>query len=287
MPTIYIDVLFLVNFFINTIIIYCTGKTLRLKLSLIRIIIGACSGALYSVFMFFPDFNLFYTASSKIFFSLFIIAVSYNIKGIKLFLKATLLFYLVTVFFGGCVFLLFCFTDIGAKTGAVIKNGIIYFDIQWHILFISVLSSFLFATVALKILSRKNAKEYIPLQIVYLGKSVFLTALVDTGNTLSDPITNESVIVAEFESIKEILPPDFNKDTFANENTNLLSRMRIIPFSSVGKENGILIGFKPDKIISKTSENEFEICDAIIGISNTSLSKDKSFQALLPPGIIM
>ena len=64
------------------------------------------------------------------------------------------------------------------------------------------------------------------------------------------------------------------------------TRFRLIPFSSIGKSNGILVGFKPDKIIVKTNEEVFEIKESIVGIYNNILSSEGNYSALLNPDIL-
>ena len=43
-----------------------------------------------------------------------------------------------------------------------------------------------------------------------------------------------------------------------------ISRFRLIPFSSLGKQNGMLIGFKPDKAIIRFEGMEIEKNNVII-----------------------
>ena len=43
-----------------------------------------------------------------------------------------------------------------------------------------------------------------------------------------------------------------------------ISRFRLIPFSSLGKQNGMLVGFKPDKVLIKFDENEIEKKNVIV-----------------------
>ena len=62
-------------------------------------------------------------------------------------------------------------------------------------------------------------------------------------------------------------------------------RARLIPFSSLGKENGMLLGFVPDKaeIYDECGVRVLEKC--VVGIYEHSLSKDRSYAALLNPYI--
>ena len=298
-PIVYIDVLFLTNFLINLVLLYVTGKLASIKISGLRVFISSVLGALYSVFMFFPNLSIFYTGFAKFLSALAIVAVAYNIKGIRLYLKTLGLFYVVTLCFGGGVFALFYFTGIGSMLGAVVRNGIIYFNLPWQLLFISIALSYIIISGVWKAVLGRVTKSscYINLIISYYNKQTSVRALLDTGNSLHDPISNFPVIVTEYDCLKNILPENFLKavksDTLNFENiscisdTVLLNKLRIIPFSSLGKENGMLIGFRPDSVVADINETNRTIENVIIGICSVRLSKDGSFHALINPEIII
>ena len=67
---------------------------------------------------------------------------------------------------------------------------------------------------------------------------------------------------------------DINIDKYA-------SKIRIIPFTSLGKENGILIGIKSDNIKVYHDDKETYIENVIIGIYNGNLSKNNKYKALI------
>lgn len=68
--------------------------------------------------------------------------------------------------------------------------------------------------------------------------------------------------------------------------TNWFSRFRIIPFSSLGKENGILIGFRPDYVEVWNKQNKREYREVIVGICNKKLSPNNRYKALLNPDLV-
>jgi stage II sporulation protein GA (sporulation sigma-E factor processing peptidase) len=68
--------------------------------------------------------------------------------------------------------------------------------------------------------------------------------------------------------------------------TNWLKRVRIIPFSSIGKENGILIGLRPDYIEVGENNEKRRGQDVIIGICNKALSKEQEYRAILSPELV-
>ena len=62
--------------------------------------------------------------------------------------------------------------------------------------------------------------------------------------------------------------------------------MKIIPFKSIGNENGILIGFKPDYLEIEYEDEIINIKDAIIGIYENKLSKSDRYSAIFGLNII-
>ena len=61
----------------------------------------------------------------------------------------------------------------------------------------------------------------------------------------------------------------------------LRNRCRIIPFSSVGKSNGMIIGIRPDYIKIYEEENIKIIKKVIIGIYDKKLSKSNRYSGLI------
>ena len=84
---IYIDVLIIVNLFVNYFILLTTSKFLNLKLKLSRLILGEILGAIYSLYIFIPEPNLFISILIKLFMSIIMVAVSFEFRTIQQFLK--------------------------------------------------------------------------------------------------------------------------------------------------------------------------------------------------------
>ena len=82
------------------------------------------------------------------------------------------------------------------------------------------------------------------LEIFYNGKLEKVKTMIDTGNLLQDPITNEDVIIVEKDSLKNLVSKDIldNIDNIVsgkwlNSSSIYEYKFKIIPFSSLGKEN--------------------------------------------------
>ncbi len=119
------------------------------------------------------------------------------------------------------------------------------------------------------------------------SKYTYINAIIDTGNFLREPITKTPVIVVEKDVLINIVPDyilnnlneiidgkDFDLEDYS-------SKIRIIPFTSLGKENGILLGLKADNVEIDLEENTMNITDVIIGIYNGHLSKNGKYKALI------
>ncbi len=142
-----------------------------------------------------------------------------------------------------------------------------------------------------------NRVYRVPLEILCDGKQVRTTALVDTGNHLKDPLNRQSVIIVDKNALTNLLPPKLTEvivDLGEGEVTAIdhltgiqewQTRLRLIPFSSIGKNNGILIGFRPDEV--KIGGNSFPgLVQPTIAVHPYSLDPDGEYMALVPPVLV-
>ena len=98
------------------------------------------------------------------------------------------------------------------------------------------------------------------------------------------------VVVIEKSELKYFLSEDVveifdeeNLDDFYNKvfelNTEWRTRLRIIPFSSLGSESSMMIGFKPDRVYIYDRNVETE--RVIIAVCDKKLSRDDTYNALI------
>jgi len=292
--TVYADILFLINFAINFPVLYMTGKMARLHPPLWRLTLGAVLGATYAALMFFPRLSFGYSALAKVLFSLSVVALTFHIRGVRLYIKTVGFFYLVTFCLGGSVMALFYFTGAGVSLGAVVKNGILYMNLPWKTLLLSVGISYCILCIGWGFLQNRLSKENMirKVGIFWDGREVWLDALLDTGNALCEPFSGAPVIVAEYERLLPVLPPALAGAFSEGEprveeitDEKIRGRIRVIPFSSLGKEHGMLIGFRPDQAKLLENEQIKDTGEVIVGIYTKPLARDRSYEALLPPEI--
>jgi stage II sporulation protein GA (sporulation sigma-E factor processing peptidase) len=299
---VYGDILFLENLVINYLILLVTAKFSMSRTSNLRLFLGSMVGASYVLLMILlPELKVFTTFMAKFLLSFAIIAVAFHFEKLVAFLKTLALFYATTFIFAGAGFALLYFT----QNGGVVRNGVIITALpllgtKWTQVLLAIAVAGIVIRVFWDIIQYKFIKEklLVQLMISFDNKAIVLYALVDTGNSLHDPLTNMPVVVVEFNAIKEILPVeirsifeetgenDLNSMTKAISCSSWFSRFRLIPFTSLGKENGMLIGFRPDFIEIDRDNEKKGISDVIIGIYNKALSKNEKYKALLSPELM-
>lgn len=139
---------------------------------------------------------------------------------------------------------------------------------------------------------------FYPIQIDWDGQQLKLNALLDTGNRLHDPLSKLPVIIIEFSRIKNFLPKevvdltesfitgDIAETTDWELPGRWIERVRILPFNSLGREHGVLFGFRPDQIRIWQRQQQVIIKNAIVALYNRPLSPEDAFQALIPPTVL-
>ena len=294
--TIYIDVILIENLLMNYIILFATAVVLKLKVKHVRLILASLVGAIYTIISYVSGLRIYSNFLLKLILSIIIIYIAFNPQNIKKTLKFTLIFYLTSFVFGGAAFALIYVV----KPQELLKNnGLVLSSNSLKIIFTSAIIAFIVIIIGFKVVKNKiSAKDmYCDIEIKLNNKKIETKAMIDTGNLLKEPITNTPVVVVEhtllyecipkeiLNHIEDILGGDFSKisDEIKQE---YISRLKVIPFSSLGKQNGMLLGIKADGIEIKDEDEEKKVDNVIIGIYNKSLTKRGEYRALIGIGTL-
>jgi stage II sporulation protein GA (sporulation sigma-E factor processing peptidase) len=97
---------------------------------------------------------------------------------------------------------------------------------------------------------RIGVRRYHTVRVDYGGKTIRFPALADTGNTLRDPLTGESVLVADCVAARELLGLTQNQlqDPAGTMEEFAQCRFRLIPYQTVGQKGSFLLGLRCDGI---------------------------------------
>lgn len=284
--TVYIDIIFLENLFMNYIILFATGTILKIPLKIIRTFISSTIGSIYAVLSYVSPVEIYSNTILKIILSFSMVYIAFNSKSIKLFIKQLIIFYLTSFTFGGVAFAFLYFIS---PQNILMEQGVLIGTYPIKIILVAGIAGFIIITTAFKNIKGKLSRKdmYCNIKIIMNSKSVYTKAIIDTGNFLKEPITKTPVIVVEKEILKDIIPEYIleNLEKIINgENIELneyISKIRLIPFTSLGKENGVLLGLKLDKVVVETEEKYVDINNIIIGIYNGVLDKNAKYRALI------
>ena len=284
---IYLDIVLLENFIMNYIIIFSTAIISKSKISNFKFLIASFFASLYSIINYIYKIRTFQNFFIKIIVSIIIVLVAFESYKIKMFLKKLILFYLVSFTFGGIAFMLLFLIN---PSNIIIKNGILTGTYPVKVTILGgILGFFIICCVSFFIKDRLKKKSMLcDLEIIYKGKYKKLKTMIDTGNLLKEPISQADVIIVEKNSLKEIVENEIldNLDNIvqgkwldAMENVHSY-KFKLIPFSALGNENGLMIGFKPD-YVRILDEEEYIRNDVIIGIYNGKLCKSNLYNSLI------
>ena len=134
MQTIYVDILFLLNFFIDYIIIITTAFVCGREHNFKRIITASTVGALYSVAVFFPQLKILNILLLKISISIIITVISFKFLSLWSHIKIVITYYFVNFIYGGGIYVFYRFTSLGSRMNY--SNGEYYIDIPLFIIII-------------------------------------------------------------------------------------------------------------------------------------------------------
>ncbi len=294
---IFAEYLLIENAIINYIILYVAKSITRTKTTRLRMLLAAIVGSIYTLVFFFPSLQFMTKFSIKFCLSILIIILAFNPNRLNLFLKQLSAFYVVSFIFAGASIGIYFISN--NTPNSIFKLNIKGFPVKYLILGIFV-ATILIKNILKYYFVKVNKENYLTKVTVALNqKKAYFTALIDTGNSLKEPITKTPVIIAEFEALDYILPSNViemymnNRDKDLEHMGKIMDEvkdkmvLRLIPYKSIGNTNGMIIGFKPDYVVISFKDGRKEINkDIIIGIYNEKLSTDHQYNGLLHPEIL-
>jgi len=286
--TLYIDLILLENVIMNYIIILTTGMVCRANIKQLRIILSSLLGAVYAIIIYILKFKIYTNQITKVIVSICMVYVAFNSNNIKVMIKQLLIFYLTSFCFGGVAYYLLY--NINPN---LIKNinGVFVGSYPIKIAILGGILGFFIINISFKIIKNKLTKKDMlyDVDIYYKEEKSSIKVILDTGNLLTDPITNIPVLIVEDKKLTNIIPQNILDNinniilgnTLEEINEDIKIRCSIIPFSSIGKKNGIIIGFRPDYIKIYTDTGEEIRKKVIIGIYNNKITKNGLYSGLI------
>lgn len=289
--TIYIDIIFIENLLMNLIILNATGIILKIKTKTWRIFLSSLVGAIYVIITYITKIEIYTSLILKAILAVIMIYIAYEPQNIKKMLKQIAIFYLTSFIFGGVTLYLIYYIK---PQEILIKNGIYVGEYILKVILLGAIVAYVMIKICFKIIKTKITSKdmFCKLKIKLNGKTIEAIAMIDTGNLVKEPITNTPVIIVESGLLEETLPYEIlnNLEKILCGDFSQISeeiqdeyshKFRCIPFSSLGKPNGMLLGIRAEQIEVITEDNNKITNNVIIGIYDKSLTKNGEYRALI------
>lgn len=118
-------------------------------------------------------------------------------------------------------------------------------------------------------------QTYVPVELFYSGKRVYLTALQDTGNTLRDPITGRPVLVVGADVAQRLTGLTVEQLRKPVESVGTIPGLRLIPYRAVGQEGGLLLALKLQQVKIGTWRGS-----SLVAFAPEGIGSEGAYQAL-------
>lgn len=271
---VYADILIILNFLVDYFLLLAASHFLSGNIKTYRLLLSALLGGASSLYIFLPQINLFVDFLFKIFTLLIMSFVAFGFVCLKRYIKCVLIFTAVNCGYTGIMIAVWYLFK---PNGMLVNNSVVYFNISPVVLVSLTVVGYVAFTLLNYVFSKtsKSAEKCI-VKVTADGKTVELSAIIDTGNSIKDVFGMGEIIVVDRKSI-ELL---FENNTFSEE---LDSRYRAIPCGTVSG-GGLLDGYRCDSGIIKAEHKTVKLNKPVLAVSKTNLPDDCS--AIVNPDIL-
>lgn len=248
---IYVDLVLLLNFGFDLLLLFCVALVLRRQTNLKRLLLGALIGSV-TIFSMFINISSLFLFFIKILISFLMVIVTFGYRDIKYMFKNMFYLYTSSIILGG--FLYFLNVQFAYK-----NTGLVFFYNGLSVNFIVLIITspiIIFAYIRQALELKNNYSNYYNIDI-YLrdGEIIQTTAFVDTGNKLEDPYKKRPIILLN----KDLISIDYMKD-----------KILLVPYDSLNN-HGLLKCIIPDKIFIQGVGFKSNF---LVGISNEKIKMD-------------
>lgn len=260
----------------NMVILFLVRKIRSQRSHILRIILSAATGALLACIFALITFRiplvsllLEYGLTSAL-----MILVAFGAKGRRESIHNYITFILSSFLLGGLIQSISSTYKTSSTFGRLFegfprqKNGF------WNLMILSfVLTPLIFYLYNVLSKNKKVLKHLYEVEVFLSdGKCVICKGLMDTGNSLTDPIKGWPVIIADSDLFQEELLK-IQKDNPAS--------FCVIPYSSIGKEHGLLYGFRISQIIISNSKEKLCTKNVVVALASTGFCNKSDYRMLL------
>ena len=259
---VYIDRLFLLQLVQSCVLLLLTRAFLRSTVTLKRIVFASAAGTLlFCVIFLLPGISRNIKVLLFALCSLATLWLAFRIRTLQVFCRAVILYHAAAFLLAGALYALLhaagrrpAMTTMQASLCAVGVGTAALYILRWE---------------------KKSAQAVIVSAILEDGDvKITLEALIDSGNSLYDPISQRPVCVVEKAALEGKTPLDIPE------------KFRLIPYHSLGKKHGIMQAVEIEKLKVKKEGQELVIEKALLGLYENKVTQSGAYQMILHPALL-
>lgn len=285
MAVVYVDVLFLLNAVIDYLLLLTAARLAGEPLRRLRFLLAALWGGAYAVGVVLPGAEWLDHPLVRLAAAVIMLVIAYG--GSMRLLRQSVLFFSVSCLLGGGMLAV----SLLGRQSIVLEHGVFCTSEDVKLLLLSAALCYAAATLLFQRIGKHSAftGEVVSSRLVFLDREVTLATLIDTGNTLVDPVSGRGVLVAEGERLSPLFPKEVRLDRSllrdpasameALGRTAWGKRFRLLPYRSVGVDRGLLLAMRVDRL----EVNGEDQGPALVALSPGPVSDGGGYQALLGP----
>lgn len=281
MTVIYVDTLFLLNALVDYLLLLCAARLAGEPLKRLRFALGAVLGGGYAVAIFLPGLGFLERPACRLVAAVLMVLAAF--WGSRRLGRQVLIFFALSCAFAGGVLAI---SMLGGQ-GLSLNRGVIYSGMDLKIVLLSAAGCYAVLSLLLQKAVRYTSftGELKAVRLELEDRTVELTALTDTGNTLTDPVTGQGVMVAEGErllplfaasqcpSVQELRDPAGALERL----TGAGGHFRLLPYRAVGVDRGLLLAVRVDRAVVDGEDRGA----MVVALSPTPVSDGGGYGALL------
>ena len=284
MTVIYVDTLFVLNGAVDYLLLLAAARLAGEPLDRLRSALGAVLGGGYAVAVFLPGLDFLARPPCRLAAAVLMVLTAFWRS--RQLLRQVVIFFALACAFGGGVLAI----GLLGGRGLTLSAGVLSSAMDLKIVLLSAAGCYAALSLVLRGAGRHAGPggELRQVRLTLGERQTELTALVDTGNTLTDPATGRPVLVAEADCLVPLLPAGVRLGPEALEDpAGALEglegpwrrRFRLLPYRAVGVERGLLLALRLDKV-QVGGEDRGAMLAAL---SPTPVSDGGNYRALIGP----
>lgn len=284
--TVYIDLLFLINCSMDFLCFYIAAGIISVKLSIPRAFIASLIGGAYAVVALFISVVSPFTVVLDVAICIFMCAIVFKKEQGLIF--SSLVYFSVSMALGGFMTALFNLLNRMGFNRLIVEEGQEDGISVWFFGALALLSG-LFTSFSGKFFRKRSAIKSVLITIEHKNRKKELSALVDSGNLLCEPISGKACIVVDIGALAEVIPKEV-LDIAQNDKLcgfegiapDILKKIRLVPTHTATGER-MLVGFRADTVILDTGKRSYK-SDTYLVLSNIEDSLEA--RALVPSQLL-